>query len=198
MSEPAGNPEGGTPSSGLPGVPEGYVPRSELETTEAKRRGLQSENDRLKAELAKATATPAAPAPQQATFDEAAFTEKLFARMAQREAIRDARAGLSQELPFARPEVLSADYQTPEELRAAVERSHTEVKSFRDQVAEESRASVIAELKEKHGIDVPAPQAAPSDGEGGPQEPSARDLAAMPFSDFLNVDQAVIDKAVAS
>ena len=212
MSDAATGTEGteGSPAtaSGEPsaagGVPEGYVPRSELDQIESRRRSLQSENARLANELAAAkAATKPEPlaAPAAGTGLTAAEVSALVrAENARDRALADARAKVSQDFPLADPSVLSRDFETAEEFTSAVKQSHDSSKALREQIAAETRTTLLAEIKQRHGLDLaPPPQTTGGEGEGGGKsDPTVQDLARMPFSDFLQVDPEVAMKAARS
>lgn len=207
----------GTPGDGG-GSPAGYVPQAVFDRAEAQRRSLQSQLDQLRA-TPPAPAAPAAPEPTstgtstveselaaiKATlagfqgFDPAAVGKQVQAEIARAQAIADARTKLASEFSNARPEVLGADYATPEEMKAAVEASHTAETASIKAVEERVREELRAQMKELHGVDLaPAPQApATSDASGDTGPATIRDLASMDFDKLTSMSDEDIAKALA-
>lgn len=191
MTETATGTEGGTLPSGATSVPAGYVPQAELDAAEARRRDFQSQNDRLKAELAAAkNAAPAAPA-----FDADALAQQFEARMMRSLALREERAKLSQEFSLARPEVFEQSFDSPEAMRAAAEASHRQEEQYRSKIRDEETTKIVASLKER-GFDVPAPQTPPAQGTDGAKQLTAQEINALPFSEFAKLDPAVVDRVL--
>lgn len=191
--------EGAAASGGGGGAPAGYVSQAALESAQATIRRLQSERDRANSELTKLQGEGSKPEPSSSSGaatipspDE--YAAAVLARLAQREAVRDARAGLSQEFPNADKSILAADYHSPEEMRAAVEASHRSVSAL----VEQTRQATLKEAAETYGFTIEAPQTPPSGGEGGKKELTARDIAAMPMSERLALDPDVFAKALRS
>lgn len=195
-----GDPAAGTPTPGSTDqVPAGFVPQAELDRLEQGRRTLQSERDRLAAELERAKGASAAQPSGGSFADPAAFAREVLGHVNRDLSLREARSALSQEFPAARQEVLKADYGSPEEMRVAVERSHQAEESYRNQVRSEAEKDVLSRLGEKYGreFSIDTPQTPPSDGEGGEKQPTAADLRAMPFSEFRQLDPALVQKVLA-
>jgi hypothetical protein len=203
----------GTPGAGG-GVPAGYVPQADLEAVEAKRRGFQAEVERLKAQLASATAAPT-PTPPAATsgveaelaalkaqfegLNPSSITAQVVAGLAQREALVAEKAKLRDEFKSARADVFDASYETPEEMRAAVEASHKAEAENIAAVEARVRQEMAAQMKELHGVDLaPAPQVpATSDANGDTGPSTIRDLASMPFDKLTSMSDEDIAKALA-
>jgi hypothetical protein len=199
-------------------VPEGFVSQAQFDATEAKRRDLQSKLDKANASLAARPepTTQAAVAAESAekdriaaleaqvaklaSFDPDSIADQFTARFNQQQALAAAKLSAKEKYANARPEVLNATYESPEELIAAVEASHQAETSHRAEIAAAERARISAELKEKHGIALePSPQTTAPEGgstaaDGVPQ--NQRDLAALSTSEYLALDDDVRDKAL--
>lgn len=201
--EPGSDPAASDPAGG--GVPAGYVPQSQLDQIESQRRSLQGERDRIAAELSTLKAAAAKPQPTDPpasgqAFGAADVSALVRAELARDRAVSDARAKVSQDFTLADPSVLTRNYETAEELFTAAKQSHDSNKALREQIAGETRTALLAEIKQRHGLDLaPPPQTTGGEGEGGGKsDPTVQDLARMPFSDFLQVDPEVAMKAARS
>lgn len=113
-------------------IPEGYVPRADLDRVESQRRQMQGELDRLKA-----AQTPATPTPAPTTdsgFDPDGFRRQLLTDVYSATALRESVATLRTEFPNADPSFYDADmlmeFDSPEALRAVVEADHKRVQSI--------------------------------------------------------------------
>ena len=194
-------------------VPEGYVPRADLDAVEAKRRGLQSENDRLAAQL-KAAQTPK-PASDTSgddewkrsveeklqSFDPTALADQFTARFNQQQAVLTARSAAKTEFPNAAKSVLEAEYDSAEALRAAVEASHTTESNRIAEIKAQARQEFAAEMKAKHGVTLdPAPQTTADGGNDKSTDDVPRnqsDLARMSTAAVLALPDDVYQKAAA-
>lgn len=199
MPEDPTQPTGSGADSGASGgASGGAISQADLDraVSEAARRAAQSTRDSLKAEgWGPPKAADPEPAPTTGlTLDQ--IQNGVRAVIAQEAALREAKAGLSQEFPSARRELFDADYRTPEEMRAAVEQSHRHEEQYRETVRAEERESALKLVSEKYGIKVEAPQTPPTGGEGGPTQLTAADLSAMPYSEFRELDPEVVKEAL--
>lgn len=203
-----------SPAGGDGAMPDGFVPKADFDATEAKRRDLQSQLDKAKAQLAARPepATPAAVAgdadlaaevatlkAKLASFDPNAIADQFTARFNQQQALAAAKLSAKEKYANARPEVVNATYESPEELVAAVEASHKAETSHREQIAAQERERISAELKEKHGISLePSPQieAPDTDGAAAGVPQNQRDLAALSTSEYLALPDEVREKAL--
>lgn len=167
----------------------GFVPKSQWETTEQQRRSLQAELDRRKAAEKPAPTPPPAAAPLDANAVAAQVWTLLAAKTAVADTLRDAR----EKFPSARPEVLSADYQTPEEALAAVQASHQSEETYRTSVRAQVEAELAARLEREHGIKVAPTTPQTSDAEGS-KTLTAADLKAMSQADFNKVPDEEIQR----
>lgn len=175
---PAGSGEPGTPANGAVPVviPEGYVPRSELEKSETRARALQSEKDRLTAQLAVPAATP----PPAATVDPGlGFDPDEFRRSLVRESYGAANLAataqaLRSEFPKADTALFDKAYEfaSPEALRLAVQDSHDRVANAVKSEVEAALEKQRAELASQYGIPAGAPtgSATPTDGDPTPAQ----------------------------
>lgn len=199
MPEDPTQPTGSGADSGASGgASGGAISQADLDraVSEAARRAAQSTRDSLKAEGWGPPAPQADPAPAATTLTLDQIQNGVRAVIAQEAALREAKAGLSQEFPSARRELFDAEYRTPEEMRAAISESHATEESYRETVRAEERESALKLVSEKYGIKVEAPQTPPEGGEGGPTELTAADLKAMPYSEFRQLDPEVVNKAL--
>ena len=203
-----------SPAGGDGATPEGFVPKADFEATEAKRRDLQSKLDKANAALAakpEPTTQAAVVADQAdkdriaalearlASFDPNAIADQFTARFNQQQALAAAKLSAKEKYGNARPEVLNATYESPEELIVAVEASHKAEMSHREQIAAQERERISAELKQKHGIVLESsPQIEAPDGDtsadGVPQ--NQRDLANLSTSEYLALSDEVREKAL--
>lgn len=174
----------GTPS-GSPSnePPTGFVSADALEAERARAKSFQSASDRKDAELAELRQRFAAIEESVKQFSPDVLAKTLSASLAKERSIEETRSALTKEYGEARPEVLAASYDTPEELRAAVEASHQAESARLEKARTEERARIAAELKEKHGLDLPAPTQPAADPSGEPE----LDLTKLRGLDLLNV-----------
>lgn len=162
-----GNPEGGSPGvadagSGAPGTPGAQT--EDAAAIEARRRALQSELDkeraekaRLQAELDKAKS--GAGQPQAQPVDAASIGRAINDALEQRERIANARTTLAQEFPLARPDLMPADaFASPEAMRVAYEASQQRESQAAARIREETEAKVRADYEKAFGK-LPAPAA---------------------------------------
>lgn len=185
------------PSQG--GVPAGYVPQASLEQAEARRRSLQSELDKERVKNTGLTDRLARVEEMMAGFNPDAIADQFTARFNQQQALAAERTTLRQEFTLARPDVIDAQYATPEEMRAAIEASHKAEADYRASIRESVQGEFLAQLKEQHGIDLaPAPQTPADPESGGTGEVTAKDIASMGLDDLLALDDAAYAKALRS
>jgi hypothetical protein len=179
--------------------PEGFVSRDELERVEAQRKGFQSENDRLKAELAAARA-PAAPTATSGTpegFDPQAFETQLLGKVLGATALSTEAVKLQAEFPHADPSLFTAEklaqFGSPEALRAAAEADHTRIANAVAAAKAEAEAAATAALA---GAGSPlGPIAPPTPG----ADPTVDQLAALRPSELAEYEAAnpgVIDRVM--
>lgn len=187
---PQGSPGEGTGG----GAPAGFVPQSAVDQAEQRRRSTQSALDQEKQKTAALEARLGKVEETLGAFDVNAVTDQFTARFNQQQAIAAERTAAKEKFPLARTSVIDAQYETPEELRQAVESSHKAEDEYRTSVRSEVEKGVYSSIKETHGIDVtPTPQIPPAEGESGGKTPlTEADLAAMPMSDFLALDADVL------
>lgn len=154
----------------------------------------------MAAELERAKGAPAASSTQGSLPDPASFAREVLGHVNQGLALREARTQLSQEFASARREVLEADYGTPEEMRLAVERSHQQEESYKADLRSQVERETLQRLGEKYGreFSIDTPQTPPSDGEGGEKQLTAADLRAMPFSEFQQLDRALVQRILST
>jgi len=114
----------------------------------------------------------------------------------QRDSLAQAKTALAAEFPSARGDVLNGNYQTPEEMGAAVKQSHDSEVAHAETVRAKYEAQVRAEFKAKFGYEA-APQVPPVEGANGERKYTASDLEQMPLSDFLKLDPKVRQAALA-
>ena len=131
-------------------------------------------------------------------FDPAKVADEFTARFNQNQALAAEKVKLADEFKLARPEVLDARYQTPEEFRAAVQSSHDAEAAHREQMRQEVESEMFARLKEQHGLDLaPAPQAPAAEGKDGsvPQGPTTiEDLNRLSPAEYLALPDDVIER----
>lgn len=192
------------------GAPAGFVPQADLERVEAARRDLQSQVDKLKAAATPAPAVaPAATGDadriaaleaQIKAFDPATIATQLQAGLAKAQLLVDSRTALAAKFGNARPEILAARYETPEEMAVAVEASHTTETAAIAAVEERVRGEYAAQMKALHGIDLAPPPQAPAPGsikDADAPPSSITELAALSTEDILGMDDEAIQKALA-
>lgn len=83
-----------------------------------------------------------------------------------------AQAPLKEEFPDADASIYGRleEFDSVESLRAAVETSHLTVKKVRDEIRDEERKKVLAEVQEKHGLDLSLADPPTGDTSGDPTE----------------------------
>jgi len=180
--------------------PEGYVPRDELERVEAQRKGFQSENDRLKAELAaaRAPAAPTAPPTTPKGFDPEAFEAQLLGKVLGATALSTEATKLQAEFPHADPSLFTADrlaqFGSPEALRAAAQADHSRIANAIAAATAEAEAKATAALA---GAGSPlGPIAPPTPG----TDPTTQQLAQMSTTEldaYMAANPGVVERVMA-
>jgi hypothetical protein len=197
-------PEGSVPAEGAT-VPEGCVPAAQVEEArEEARRRYQSENDRLKVELARlqsgGAGKPAGtPEGESKGFDPDAFRATLLRDVSGVLTLSQSAATLRAEFPHADPAIFTPDgltqFSTPEALRFAVEDSHRRVAVILDAEKAKLREELVAEIAQKY------PEAGAGAGAGGVSgqvgDPTPQQLAEMPLDEFNKLEPAVIERVLA-
>ena len=137
-----------------------------------------------------------------AGIDPVKISDTMFARFAQHQAVNDARSALKDEFPLARVDVLKANYQSPEELAAAVKASHESESVYRDQVRQEVHGDIVKDLQAR-GISVPEPQTQTTQSDTGAAaaastgEVTIEQFRAMSHAERMGLDDATFDKLTA-
>lgn len=181
----SGGASGSQSSAGTPA-------NDEVAQIEARRRALQSENDRLKNELAAARAAKEgdgqAPAP--------ALTEdRILALMRQEREMARAESSFKEQYKLADPELFERTYPSVEAFEAAVKSSHERVSSLVNAGRSEQENALLARYREAYGeLD-----ATPPDSNGGTAtgDPTFAQLEAMSLSELDALEAAnpgVIDR----
>ncbi len=184
----------GTPSgSSSHEPPAGFVSADALEAERARAKSFQSAADKKDAELAELRQRFAAIEESVKQFSPEVLAKTLSASLAKERSIEETRSTLTREFGEARPEVLAASYDTPEELRAAVEASHRAESERLERARTEERARIAAELKEKHGFDLPAPTQ-PNSGETQKPEVDLTKLRGLALLDVSDDDLAALSQ----
>lgn len=180
---------------------------AEREQYEGRVRSFQSEADRAKARVAELEAQIAASAgagntpSAESGFDPDVIVSQLESRMTHRTEMREAAASLEQEFEYADPDILARanEFESAEALRSAIEEGHNAVVAFRDSIREETRAEVLAEVREKYGIQIEAPP--PADATAPAGDPTIEQIASWSFAEERAFDAAnpgVIDRVLRS
>lgn len=184
----------GTPSGASSHEPPaGFVSADALEAERARAKSFQSAADKKDAELAELRQRFAAIEESVKQFSPDVLAKTLSASLARERSIEEARSALTKEFGEARPEVLAASYDTPEELRAAVEASHKAETERLEKARAEERARIAAELKEKHGFDLPAPTQPPAQ-ESGEQKVDLTKIRGLGLLDVSDEELAALSR----
>ncbi len=169
-------------------VPAGYVPQSDLDRKEEQRRGFQSENERLKAELTRLqVAPPAAPVTDSTDISAqlAAMRNEFLNTASSVLAIQASVPVLRTEFPYADPSLFSTErlkgFGSPEALRVAVEADHNRIETAREAVRQELQGPTPAPAPSPLG-----PAALPAAG----VDPTIQQLAAMSPTDLASFEAA--------
>lgn len=203
-----GNPEAAAAASGVPGdgaaavqVPAGYVPQSELEKARQTAAGLQSQKDRLQAELDKLRSAPAPAASEgsgSASVDVHATIGEAVAAVYRAGEMRDAAASLKSEFKYADPTLFESEklagFDSPESLRLVVEASHKRVADIlaaetAGQTEEQRQAAAAASAgaSDPSGASTPAASG----------DPTIEQLAGMTPGEFAALPEGVVERVLA-
>jgi len=175
--------------------PSGFVSEAELERERQRARTFQGELDRVKAELAKATATPAKPdsGKDDPGFDPAKFSQDMLSNVYKAQMLVASSTTIQAEFPKADPSLFSpeklAQYGSVDALRIAAEADHNRVVSTTASDVEEALKKQRAELVAAYGAEPPG-GATGTGTTGAAGDPSVEQLAAMSMDEL-----AVFEKA---
>lgn len=189
-STPSGDGSGSQSNAGTPAD-------DQVAQIEARRRALQSENDRLKNELA---AAQAAVAPKDDDKAPAPLSEdRIMALMRREREMARAESTLREQYKLADPDVFDRDYPSAEALTVAVQESHDRISALVGQGTDAASAALLARYVEKYGELDPTPP----DANGGTPtgDPTVAQIEAMDFLELDRYEQdhpGVIDRVMRS
>ena len=191
----AGGAPGSDPGTAQPpaasGVPAGYVPQSELDKATQRARAEQSRADQAASRYDSLASELSEIKQVMSSFDPNSIVRQVQAGIHQAQALASEATKLRSEFPHARTEIYDGTFASPEELRAAIQASHSSEEARIQQIRDAARAEVLGEVKEKHGIEL-AP-ATPPVNDGGEKKLTAADVAAMSLSEKMRLPDGVLE-----